>query len=387
MNKDNIFKSSEFYMAKNDILHILIESEVGDVSIVLGGQESVSLVPGAVVALDASDIISGGFTANWQLIENADGYYFNLATDPDMTPHISGYDNCDVGNVDHVHITGLTDGKTYYYQLSAYNDIGEGAESNIITTPLPAVTVTDIDGNVYDTVIIGTQEWLVQNLRTTKYADGTPIPNLPIAGAWIADVTGAYCWYNNDVANKEEYGALYNWYAVDNAHGLAPTGWRVPSEADVNTLLTTIAPLSNDDLKEIGLTHWMTPNTGATDTFGFSSRGAGQRSAGGVFASLGIYFRIWESDEYDATQGEECILGSYFGGNGTFEQANKAGGNSVRCMRDLTVGTTYVSYSDGVDTFRKGVRDHALVVDVALTALAFGGVEGVDWENIKTAEI
>src|SRR5664279_2133742 len=90
-------------------------------------------------------------------------------------------------------------------------------------SPPPAV-VTDIDGNVYTTVTIGTQVWMVENLKTTKYNDGTSIPNITDGAAWESLTTPGYCFYNNEAANKTTYGALYNWYTV-NSSKLAPTGW------------------------------------------------------------------------------------------------------------------------------------------------------------------
>lgn len=92
--------------------------------------------------------------------------------------------------------------------------------------------VKDIDGNVYRTVILGSQEWTITNLKTTRLNDGTPIPNVTVPLTdWIGLITPAYCWYDNDIANKDKYGALYNWYAAS-AEKLAPVGWRVPMEQD-----------------------------------------------------------------------------------------------------------------------------------------------------------
>jgi uncharacterized protein (TIGR02145 family) len=193
--------------------------------------------------------------------------------------------------------------------------------------------IMDADGNEYTSVIIGSQEWLVENLMTTKYADGTPIPNLIVDGDWIADVTGAYCWYNNDIANKPTYGALYNWYAVNNAHGLAPIGWRVPSDTDFAALIAYVGgdTVAGGKLKEIGMTHF-NPNTGATNDYGL---GAGAREYGGqVFSLLNsmAFFRT--------STGTNGSVGNIFiNGNQIITQIypyneGKIGG-SVRCMRDI----------------------------------------------------
>src|ERR1035437_3093980 len=96
-------------------------------------------------------------------------------------------------------------------------------------------TVTDKDGNVYHTVTIGTQTWMVENLKTTKYNDGTAIPNVTSVTGWRNLTTGAYCNYENDIANGTKYGHLYNWYAV-NTGKLAPKGWHVPTDAEWQTL-------------------------------------------------------------------------------------------------------------------------------------------------------
>jgi uncharacterized protein (TIGR02145 family) len=99
----------------------------------------------------------------------------------------------------------------------------------------PVTSVTDADGNVYQAVKIGTQTWMAENLRTTKFSDGTPIPNVTDNAAWGNTATSAYCWYNNDIANATPYGALYNWYTV-NSGKLAPTGWHIPTTAEWQTL-------------------------------------------------------------------------------------------------------------------------------------------------------
>ena len=97
-------------------------------------------------------------------------------------------------------------------------------EEDSSNTVISGNTVTDIDGNVYQTVKIGTQTWMVENLKTTKFNDGTSIPNITDSLAWWALSTPGYCFYNNDTANKSIYGALYNWYTVK-TDKLAPTGW------------------------------------------------------------------------------------------------------------------------------------------------------------------
>ncbi len=97
-------------------------------------------------------------------------------------------------------------------------------------------TVKDIDGNVYHTVTIGTQVWMVENLKTTKYRDGSPIPNITDYSEWSNLANGAYCNYNNNVAIGDKYGKLYNWYAANDSRNIAPTGWHVPTDDEWTTL-------------------------------------------------------------------------------------------------------------------------------------------------------
>lgn len=205
-----------------------------------------------------------------------------------------------------------------------------------------AGVLMDIDGNEYHWITIGAQQWLVENLKTIHYADGTPIPNLTLDADWLvedgsAGHDGAYCAYDNDPLNIPDYGLLYNWYAVDNVHGLAPTGWRVPSDADWQILMALEGGIdaAGGKLKEQGFTHWTNPNTDATNESGFTAVGAGYRSNSGVFNELLTQNGIWRSDEEDATYGVNYIMdnesGLLIGPNDYYKKY----GFSVRCMRDI----------------------------------------------------
>jgi uncharacterized protein (TIGR02145 family) len=147
--------------------------------------------------------------------------------------------------------------------------------------------VKDIDGNVYKTIIIGTQTWMAENLKTTKYNDGTAIPLVTDGVAWTALTTPGYCWYNNDAGSyKDIYGALYNWYTV-NTRKLCPIGWHVPSDAEWTTLTNYMGDnVVGGKLKETGTIHWQSPNKGATNESGFTAL------PGAFFSSLGIFFDL-----------------------------------------------------------------------------------------------
>lgn len=200
--------------------------------------------------------------------------------------------------------------------------------------PLPTyfADILDGDGNVYTSVTIGTQEWLIENLKTIKYIDGTPIPNITDSGEWIADSDGGYCWYNNDIENKDDYGALYNHFAVSNVHGFGIVGWRVPSQADLAVLMEFCGGLgvAGGKLKEVGLTHWQTPNEGATDEFGFKALPGGYRHAvTGSFSSIlqfCVFYLSTEVWNFDMNYYNDDVTSCSGLGNTGF---------CVRLMRDI----------------------------------------------------
>lgn len=144
--------------------------------------------------------------------------------------------------------------------------------------------VVDAGGNVYTTVIIGNQEWFTENLRTTKYNNGTPIPNITSNSEWGNLTTGAYAWYDNDEATyKYAQGALYNWYAVETGN-LCAAGWHVPTDAEWTTLTDYLggASVAGGKLKATGTIEaetglWHDPNTGATNETGFTALPGGGR--------------------------------------------------------------------------------------------------------------
>ena len=197
------------------------------------------------------------------------------------------------------------------------------------------ITVTDIDGNVYHAVTIGTQVWMVENLKTTKYRDGTSIPNVTGNTAWSILTTGAYCDYNNTPSNSATYGRLYNWYAATDAHNIAPTGWHVPTDAEWSTLTTYLGgeSVAGGKLKEIGTTHWTSPNTGATNETGFTALPGGYRDYGGTFYGIGDYGYWWSATENDATYAWYRNMNYDFSDVSSYN-VDKELGFSVRCVRD-----------------------------------------------------
>jgi len=218
--------------------------------------------------------------------------------------------------------------------------------------------MTDFDGNTYTTVIIGTQEWMTENLRTTHYADGTVIPNLTADLDWTSDIIGAYCWYNNNGANKAIYGGLYNWYAVNNVHGLAPRpmdGWRIPTLTDFNIFIASVGgnPGAGGELKESGTTHWIAPNTGAVDNYNFTAIPGGERSDV-AFDNLGNLNGIWTLTSWGIDSAYICQL-TNLSANASMSVWFQLYGLSVRCVRDhvpssSTSTTTTISTSTSTTT-------------------------------------
>lgn len=196
--------------------------------------------------------------------------------------------------------------------------------------------VADFDGNRYDTVRIGTQVWLSENLRTTHYNDGTEIPNLSLENDWLNDTLGAFNYFDNDETYAETYGIMYNWFAV-NTGKLCPSGWHVPTETELNTLNTFLGGTSvtGGKLKETGTSHWNSPNEGATNDSGFTALPGGIRGSlsPANFSQLGEFGYFWSSTP---DFGNNATFGSlsYQLSNFSVIANDKNAGVSVRCIKD-----------------------------------------------------
>jgi uncharacterized protein (TIGR02145 family) len=259
----------------------------------------------------------------------------------DQNPDIEDY-KIDVGpgcDTFTCNITGLMANTTYYIRAYATNNTGTayGNEVSVKTKESGIGTVTDIDGNLYHTVIIGNQVWMVENLRTTKYRNGGLITKITDKPAWQSTNTGAYCWYNNDIKNKSTYGALYNWYAVDDVRKIAPEGWHVPSLQEWNTLLDYLggSKVAGGKLKETGTLHWTTPNTGATNETGFCAVPGGLRNDPGDFYALGNFGYWWCADEGEnSSSAWSQSMGFILNEVENYGYCSKISGYSVRCIKD-----------------------------------------------------
>lgn len=202
----------------------------------------------------------------------------------------------------------------------------------VISIALQAQTLTVCEKEVE---ICG-KIWMGCNLNVDTYRNGDPIPEVKDPKDWADLKTGAWCYYNNDPANGEIYGKLYNWYAVNDPRGLAPEGWHVASDAEWTELTNCLhgAGIAGGKLKEAGTVHWNSPNTGATNETGFSALPGGCRYGNnGAFGDFGFYGNWWSSTESGATGAWlRHLLFNNANLNRNFY--NKAYGFSVRCVRD-----------------------------------------------------
>ncbi len=261
-------------------------------------------------------------------------------------------------------LIGLISDTTYYVRAYATNSVGT-AYGNEVSFRTLTNSITDIDGNVYHSVTIGTQTWMVENLKTTKYNDGTSIPNVADGKTWASLTTPGYCFYSNDVANKTHYGALYNWFTI-NTGKLAPTGWHVPTDAEWTTLENYLiangfnydgTTTENKIAKSLAAsTGWNTSSIiGAigndltkNNSSGFSALPGGYRVYDGSFDMAGSGGNWWSSSENSADNAWNRDLGSDY--NWVFRRhytGGKQWGYSVRCVRDddTTTPKDSVTYS------------------------------------------
>jgi uncharacterized protein (TIGR02145 family) len=230
-------------------------------------------------------------------------------------------------------LTLLQPNTIYYIRAYAINYFGTwyGNEVNFKT-----FAVEDIDGIVYNSVTIGTQVWLKENLRTSKFNDGEAIPLVTDKAEWAALTTPGYCWFDNDaVTYKNAYGGLYNWYAV-NKGNLCPTGWHVPTNLEWTTLADFLGGpyVAGGKLKETGTEHWSSPNIGATNETQFTALGGGGRSYDGIYNNFGIYGCWWSSS---VSSPATLSFYRYIIFNDIYLAINhflQATGFSVRCVKD-----------------------------------------------------
>ncbi len=226
-------------------------------------------------------------------------------------------------------LTNLSNSITYYCRGYATNSGGTSYSNEISFTN----NIRDVDGNVYTSVTIGEQEWMVENLRTTKYADGTSILNATDESQWRSLSIGGWCHYNNYSQYEATYGKLYNWYAVETGK-LCPTGWHVPTDGEWTVLTDYLGANGYPTVEGAALKATSGWNRGnGTDNYGFLGLPGGERNLYGYFHAIGYNGKWWSSSQSTATNAKGRHLTEHYKWVGTLDDS-KTYGYSVRCLRD-----------------------------------------------------
>lgn len=231
-------------------------------------------------------------------------------------------------------LTGLKGSTKYYVRAYATNRSGTGYGMTLSFNT--DEVVIDVDGNEYPILSLGNQVWMAENLKTTKYNNNKSIsfPSTDYV-LWQNNTDGAYALYENKLTNKNIYGALYNWYAV-NTGNLCPTGWHIPSKTEVTTLLSFLGTNPGDKLKEVGTVHWYS-NPYATNLSGFTALPGGILNIDGKSYGIGSVGYWWLSDELTvlsgAKEGYNYQL-SYDSRSLSVSGNEKSFGFSIRCIRN-----------------------------------------------------
>lgn len=301
------------------------------------------VVLGTITTIQPSSVarttaISGGditFDGDGDIIQR--GVCWNTSPDPEITDSFTN-DGTGTGSFQS-NITGLSPGTKYYIRAYIKNSAGIAyGEPFSFNTK-----IADIQGNLYNTVTIGSQVWMAENLRTTRYNNNTSIPNITTQEGWINLTGPGYCWYNNDITYKPTFGALYSWYTI-NTGKLCPTGWHAPSDEEFNTLEINLGM----DPNQVNIEYWrgtdqgkqMKSTTGwvdggnGTNTSGFNGLAGGYlQGASGNSYGLGVLTYWWSSTEankdyawyrrFDATNDD--VYKAY---------TSKRGGKYVRCIKN-----------------------------------------------------
>lgn len=200
-------------------------------------------------------------------------------------------------------------------------------------------TLKDVEGNIYKTVYIGTQQWMAENLRVSKYNDGTNLVNVQNDNSWWNSLKGSWCNYLNDSGNDTIYGKLYNWYVMDKTYNgnrnVCPVGWHIPTESEWRKLLVALGGYAQagGNMKENSSNYWSQPNKGATNSSLFRALPSGFRFNNGSFSSLSNSAVWWTSTEFDICNYKVFYL-VYNSGDLSNGDNDKRTGNAIRCIKD-----------------------------------------------------
>lgn len=298
------------------------------------------VTPTVSIFTSNSATVGGNVTSDGGATVTERGVYWGTSQNPETTGT-----KLQIGNGSGSFSTtlpGLSPNTPYYVKAYAINSKGTAYGSQVSFTTLSSVesgiifnpnlkygSINDVEGNTYKTIIIGTQTWMAENLKTTRYNDGQKIPRLKDGKAEM------YCWYNNDsVTNKPTYGALYNWYTI-NTGKLCPSGWHVPSDAEWNLMESYLATNIGDKLKETGNSHWTESSVNASNTSGFTGLPGGELNGSGIFQTQGTA-GIWHTSTEVETNLGDNYRRTLLYNTSTIDhyQTYKSCGYSVRCVKN-----------------------------------------------------
>jgi uncharacterized protein (TIGR02145 family) len=243
------------------------------------------------------------------------------------------------GDTPQVKVSVSLSGDTLKFENGNYVIIPGISAANPIKNNTSGNTVTDIDGNTYKTVVIGTQTWMAENLRVSKYNNGDLITFVSDSSQWSARAYDAWCYPNNDEKNNIPYGKLYNLYAVVDSRKLCPSGWHVSTDAEWTTLTNFLGgeSVAGGKLKSVGTLHWRSPNPGATDEFGFSIVGAAARDHDATIIPFKETAYFWTPTllPNSTTQYYGRVLGYNSAEISRYNNGYPAStGFSIRCVKD-----------------------------------------------------
>lgn len=237
----------------------------------------------------------------------------------------------------YIHLTDLEPGKTYYTRafVTTPNTTYYGSNCEFKTKTLPNNAIVDIEENIYHTITIGSQTWIVENLKTSHYRNGDIISFASNENAWINSTMGAYCIANNPMIPGTNRVHLYNQAAITDLRNIAPEGWRVSTDSDWQTLINHLGndTLCGGKLKSMSAAYWPQPNIGANNQSGFSAYPSGYRDCLGIYKNLGLHTNFWTStaSDNDSTFAYNLKYNSSEIQKSTF--SNKSG-LAVRCIKE-----------------------------------------------------
>ena len=320
-------------------------SEVWNFSI-----RTVPSAPSLLSPLNGSTGILTNPALSWNSVSGASSYGLQVSTDSIFSGLV--FDQSGITAVSQ-QISGLSEGTLYFWRVNATRLGGttDWSDPWYFTTSYTyeTGTITGNDGKIYQTVKIGNQWWMAENLKETQYRNGDTIPIITDNSTWTSLSIGARCAYDNSESNAAVYGYLYNWYTVNDTRNMAHPGWHVPTDDEWITLEKYLGmsqsaaedigwrgTIEGGKLKETGTTHWSIPNESATNESGFSAIPAGYRAFAGRFYNIGSMAYFWTATETAVDNALYRALSHFYSGVYS-EVTDYSGGDfglSIRCVKD-----------------------------------------------------